>query len=100
MAVVSFHSLEDKIIKYFFKNLTESKSFSRYEPKAEQKKFFFEMPIKKPIVPSKKELKDNPPSRSAKLRYLVKKENIHEIETDIIDQFHELLKIENLSFKL
>ena len=100
LAVVSFHSLEDKIIKYFFKNLTESKSFSRYEPKAEQKKFFFEMPIKKPIVPSKKELKDNPPSRSAKLRYLVKKENIHEIETDIIDQFHELLKIENLSFKL
>ena len=100
LAVVSFHSLEDKIVKYFFKNLTESKSFSRYEPKIEQKKFFFEMPIKKPIVPSEKELEDNPPSRSAKLRYLVKKENIYEIETDIIDQFHELIEIENLSLKL
>tara|TARA_B100000470_G_C19789640_1_gene391537 strand:+ start:45 stop:1055 length:1011 start_codon:yes stop_codon:yes gene_type:complete len=100
LAVVSFHSLEDKIVKYFFKNLTESKSFSRYVPKIEQKKFFFEMPIKKPIVPSEKELEDNPPSRSAKLRYLVKKENIYEIETDIIDQFHELIEIENLSLKL
>jgi len=100
LAVVSFHSLEDKIVKYFFKNLTESKSFSRYEPKIEQKKFYFEMPIKKLIVPSEKELEDNPPSRSAKLRYLVKKENIYEIETDIIDQFHELIEIENLSLKL
>jgi 16S rRNA (cytosine1402-N4)-methyltransferase len=100
LAVVTFHSLEDKIVKYFFKNLTQSKSFSRYEPKIEQKKFFFEMPKKKLIVPSEKELKDNPPSRSAKLRYLVKKENIYEIETDIIDEFYELLEIENLSLKL
>ena len=100
LAVVTFHSLEDKIVKYFFKNLTQSKSFSRYEPKTEQKKFFFEMPKKKLIVPSEKELKDNPPSRSAKLRYLVKKENIYEIETDIMDEFHELLEIENLSLKL
>ncbi len=100
LAVVSFHSLEDKIIKYFFKNLTESKSFSRYEPKTEQRKFYFKMPSKKPIVPSEKELKDNPSSRSAKLRYLIKKDNIYKIETDIIDQFHELLEIENLSFKL
>ena len=100
LAVVSFHSLEDKIVKYFFKNLTTSKSFSRYEPIIKEKKFFFKMPIKKPIVPSEKELQNNPPSRSAKLRYLVKNENIYEIETDIIDQFHELLEIENLSSKL
>ena len=100
LAVVSFHSLEDKIVKYFFKNLSSSKSFSRYEPLLKQKKFSFEMPIKKPIIPTEKELQDNAPSRSAKLRYLVKKENIYEIETDIIDQFHELLEIENLSLKL
>ncbi len=100
LAVVTFHSLEDKIVKYFFKNLSENKSFSRYEPEIKQKKFFFEMPLKKPIIPSEKELKDNPPSRSAKLRYLVKKENIYEIETDIIDKFHEFLDIESLSSKL
>ena len=97
LAVISFHSLEDRIVKYFFKNLSESKTFSRYEPQIEKKKFFFEMPRKKPIVPTEEELKDNPPSRSAKLRYLIKKDDIYEIETDIMEQFQELLKIENLS---
>ena len=97
LAVISFHSLEDRIVKYFFKNLSESKTFSRYEPQIEKKKFFFEMPRKKPIVPTEEELRDNPPSRSAKLRYLIKKNDIYEIETDIMEQFQELLKIENLS---
>ena len=97
LAVISFHSLEDRIVKYFFKNLSESKTFSRYEPQIEKKKFFFEMPRKKPIVPTEEELKDNPPSRSAKLRYLIKKDDIYKIETDIMEQFQELLKIENLS---
>ena len=37
--VVSFHSLEDKIVKYFFKSLSENKSVSRYMPKEKGKKF-------------------------------------------------------------
>ena len=68
LVVVTFHSLEDKIVKYFFKNLSENKSVSRYEPKIEQKEILFKMPLKKPIIPSDKEVKENPPSRSAKLR--------------------------------
>ena len=72
LAVVTFHSLEDKIVKYFFKSLSENKSISRYEPKVQQKKISFKMPLKKPIIPSDKELKENLPSRSAKLRYLIK----------------------------
>ena len=48
------------------------------------------MPFKKPIVPSDKELKENPPSRSAKLRYLIKKEDVYEINTDIFDKFSDL----------
>ena len=32
LAVVTFHSLEDKIVKYFFKSLSENKSISRYKP--------------------------------------------------------------------
>jgi 16S rRNA (cytosine1402-N4)-methyltransferase len=32
IAVVTFHSLEDKIVKYFFKSLSENKSVSRYMP--------------------------------------------------------------------
>ncbi len=100
LAVVTFHSLEDKIVKYFFKNLSEHKSISRYEPKIEQKEINFVMPLKKPITPSKKELSENFPSRSAKLRYLIKKKDIYEIETDILDKFSDLLDIENLGSKL
>ena len=66
----------------------------------EQAENFFEMPNKKPIVPSDKELKENPPSRSAKLRYLIKKKDIYEIKTDILEKFSHLIEIENLSSKL
>ena len=100
LAVVTFHSLEDKIVKYFFKSLSENKSISRYEPKVQQKKISFKMPLKKPIVPSDRELKENPPSRSAKLRYLIKHEDDYEIESDILNKFSELIEIENLGLKL
>jgi 16S rRNA (cytosine1402-N4)-methyltransferase len=100
LAVVTFHSLEDRIVKYFFKNLSENKSVSRYEPKVAQREILFAMPSKKPIVPSEKEVKENPPSRSAKLRYLIKQEDSYEIETDILEKFSYLLEIENLSSKL
>ena len=100
MAIVTFHSLEDKIVKYFFKSLSEHKSISRYEPRIEQKKILFKMPIKKPIVATEKEIKENPPSRSAKLRYLIKQEDVFEIESDILNKFSNLLEIENLGSKL
>ena len=100
LAVVTFHSLEDKIVKYFFRSLSEHKSISRYEPKIPQGKNFFEMPVKKPIIASNEELKENPPSRSAKLRYIIKKEEIYEIESDILDKFSHLIEIENLASKL
>ena len=100
LAVVTFHSLEDKIVKYFFKSLSENKSISRYEPKIPQKEILFKMPLKKPIIPSDKEVKENPPSRSAKLRYLIKKEDTYEIESDILDKFSHLLEIENFGLKL
>jgi len=100
LGVVTFHSLEDKIVKYFFKSLSENKSISRYEPKVQQKKISFKMPLKKPIIPSDKELKENLPSRSAKLRYLIKQADEYEIESDILNKFSELIEIENLGLKL
>jgi len=100
LAVVTFHSIEDKIVKYFFKSLSENKSVSRYEPKLTQKEILFVMPSKKPIIPSEKEIKENPPSRSAKLRYLIKKEDSYEVDSDILDKFSYLLDIENLGSKL
>ena len=100
LVLVTFNSLEDKIVKYFFRNLSENKSISRYEPKIQQKEILFKMPLKKPIIPSDQEVKENPPSRSAKLRYIIKQEDAYEIESDILDKFSHLLEIENLGLKL
>jgi len=54
LVVLSFHSLEDRIVKNFFKN------------KAEEG--ILRILTKKPIRPDKEEIKANPRSRSAKLR--------------------------------
>ena len=100
LAVVTFHSLEDKIVKYFFKSLSENKSISRYIPKLDQPNTLFRMLEKKPITPSIKELRENFPSRSAKLRYVIKKDNFYDFETDILNKFDYLIKVENFGNKL
>ena len=68
IAVITFHSLEDRIVKNYFKKgvfeVTEN-----INPYAEKQETFLLKPItKKPIVPDEKEIKNNPRSRSAKLR--------------------------------
>ena len=100
LAVVTFHSLEDKIVKYFFKSLSENESVSRYLPKLNEKKNLFKMIKKKPIIPSLKELKENFPSRSAKLRYVIKRDDFFKFDTDLQDKFKHLIEIENFGNKL
>ena len=100
LAVVTFHSLEDKIVKYFFKSLSENKSISRYVPKLNQPDTLFKIEKKKPITPSLKELKENISSRSAKLRYVIKKQDFYDFETDILKKFEYLIEIENFGNKL
>ena len=100
LAVVTFHSIEDRIVKYFFKNLSENKSISRYLPKVNQQEKFFYLKEKKPILPSIKELEENISSRSAKLRYLVKRDDSYNFETDILKKFEYLLKIEAFGDRL
>ena len=55
---------------------------------------------KKPKTPSTKELRENISSRSAKLRYAIKKENFYNFETDIFEKFKHLIEIENFGKKL
>ena len=100
LAVVTFHSLEDKIVKYFFKSLSEQKSISRYTPVTEQPETLLRLNKKKAIFPSNKEIKENLPSRSAKLRYAIKKDDFYDFETDIFDQFKNLIEIEGYGDKL
>ena len=67
IAVITFHSLEDRIVKTFFRNgsFSETEVDEVYGTKPESP---FLIISKKPIVPTEKELKLNPRSRSAKLR--------------------------------
>ena len=64
LAILSFHSLEDRIIKNYFKNNKISKKGLYHN----NQNWGYEIMTKKPIIPSNEEIKDNPRSRSAKLR--------------------------------
>src|SRR6056300_1834809 len=100
LAVVTFHSLEDKTVKYFFKSLSEKKSISRYAPITEQPETLLKLNEKKAITPSDKEISENLQSRSAKLRYAIKKTDFYDFKTDILEQFSNLIEIENFGNKL
>ena len=63
LAIISFHSLEDRIVKNYFK----SNSFKKDKFK-NQSNWGFEILTKRPITPNQIEIKDNPRSRSSKLR--------------------------------
>ena len=76
--IVSFHSIEDKIVKYFFSNFSSNRSRpSRYLPENKRSiRFLYLKIIKNEILkPSIKEIKKNSPSRSAKLRYAIRNNN-------------------------
>ena len=98
IVVISFHSLEDKIVKFFFKYHSEIKNPSRYVPNKEKNIKCFKLQFKKPITPNSEELKINPPSRSAKLRFVTKINNNCNFE-DFKKKFKYLTDIENLQFE-
>ncbi|RHX80966.1 16S rRNA (cytosine(1402)-N(4))-methyltransferase [Leptospira yasudae] len=60
--VISFHSLEDRIVKNAFRDYAKQNGFT--------------LLTKKPILPSEEETKENPASRSAKLRVLRKTKSV------------------------
>jgi len=97
IVVISFHSLEDKIVKFFFKHYSEIKNPSRYVPNQEKNIRCFKLQHKKPITPNLEELEINPPSRSAKLRFVTKISNECNFE-EFKKNFKYLTDIENLQF--
>ena len=68
IAVITFHSLEDRIVKLFFKQGSFEEEEERDVYGNPEKRSSLKVITKKPILPSDKEMKLNPRSRSAKLR--------------------------------
>ena len=73
LVVISFHSLEDRIVKNFTKIKMKTDLIPKYIPiRASEIKLSSVKKIGKLITPSKEEIKLNPRSRSAKLRIIEK----------------------------
>ena len=95
LIVVSFHSLEDRIVKNFF-NLYSNlrKNPSRYLPIKESKSNLFKLFSKKPLVADEKEVKQNIRARSAKLRYAVRNSNSFFYPNEFKKKFVNYFKLE------
>jgi len=68
LAVVSFHSLEDRMVKTFLAARAGSRAGSRHLPQAAARPAAFTILTKKPVGPDAAEIDENPRARSAKLR--------------------------------
>jgi 16S rRNA (cytosine1402-N4)-methyltransferase len=72
MGVISFHSLEDRIVKNFFRGKARGCTRPPEAPIDRGEEGVLRLITKKPLVPTAEEMRDNPPSRSAKLRVVEK----------------------------
>lgn len=77
MAVITFHSLEDRIVKHFFRERSKNCICPPGSPicRCGGNNKVVEILTKKPIYPADNEIEENPPSRSSKLR-IAKKVNV------------------------
>ena len=75
LVVVSFHSLEDKIVKDFLKeNAAPKKHQNKYAKSQETTDKFFIVPEKEIVMADENELKNNSRAHSAKLRWAIRTE--------------------------
>jgi len=68
LVVVSFHSLEDRIVKNFLAERGKASAGSRHLPEIAQAASSFQILTKRPVTPGDVEIAANPRARSAKLR--------------------------------
>jgi 16S rRNA (cytosine1402-N4)-methyltransferase len=68
LVVVSFHSLEDRIVKNFLNARAKASAGSRHLPEVSKAEPSFRLLKKRPLVPDESEIAANPRARSAKLR--------------------------------
>ena len=68
LVVVTFHSLEDRIVKTFLAERSRTTGVSRHLPDVEPPAPTFRLLTKRPVAPDEAEIAGNPRARSAKLR--------------------------------
>jgi len=68
LVVVSFHSLEDRIVKSFLAARSETRGGSRHAPEVKRAAPSFTVLTKRPVIADDDEIAQNPRARSAKLR--------------------------------
>lgn len=68
LVVISFHSLEDRIVKNFLTERSRTGGGSRHLPEVERPEPSFQVLTKRPLVADEAEIAGNPRARSAKLR--------------------------------
>jgi 16S rRNA (cytosine1402-N4)-methyltransferase len=68
LVVVSFHSLEDRIVKNFLAERSRAPAISRHQPETAAPPPSFRLLTRKPEIPDAAEIAANPRARSAKLR--------------------------------
>ena len=97
--VISFHSIEDRIVKYFFTNFSKNRSRpSRYLPETQVvDTALFEQYKNKILRPSNREIVQNNRSRSAKLRFAIRSKNNFEYPNDLIKKFKNYLDLESIN---
>ena len=97
--VVSFHSIEDKIVKYYFSSYSKNQTKpSRYLPDAKVKnQIFFENYKNLVLRANEFEVKENPPSRSAKLRYAIRSNSNFIYPKELKNRFKKYLDLERLN---
>ncbi len=96
LVVISFHSIEDKIVKFFFKHFSKNHSRSnKYLPENIKNLYLFEDYKNKIIKATPKEVKTNPRSRSAKLRFAVRSKDVFYDPEELRIKFKYLTDLEN-----